>query len=147
MTSARLGATMPTDPVAAAVGDALPEFTTAPITRTQLVRYAGASGDFNPMHHDEPFAARAGMPSVFAHGLLQTGTAATLLTRWLGVQHLRSFATRFTGQVWPDDVLTLSGAIDAIRVDDGTSVADISFTMTRQTGDVIITGRATARVA
>jgi acyl dehydratase len=112
-----------------------------PITRSTIARYAGASGDFNPV--DEEFAHAAGMPSVFAHGLFTAGLLGQHLARRVGQENVRSFGVRFTGQVWPGDELTISDEVE--RVEDG--VTHLVLTVTRQTGDVVLKGTATARVA
>lgn len=97
------------------VGSAAPARTVGPITRTQIVRYAGAGGDFNPMHHDEIFAIGAGYPSVFAHGMLTAGILGGYVADWLGRTHLRCFSTRFVGQVWPGDLLVLGGMVETVE--------------------------------
>src|SRR5881275_648264 len=78
------------------------------LTRTDLVMYAGASGDFNPMHHDEIAAQAAGLPSVFGHGMFTAGLLATAVTNYVGVGNLASYRVRFTKQTWPGEVLTTS---------------------------------------
>ncbi len=125
-------------------GAEAPQRTYGPITRSDLVRYAGAGGDFNPIHHDETFARDAGLESVFSMGMFHAGLLSSLVGGWLGVENVRRFALRFTGQVWPDDVLTLSGVVDGIEEHDGARLATCSFTVARQTGDVVITATATA---
>ena len=85
-----------------------------PITRTDIVRYAGASGDFNPIHHDEGFATSAGFPSVFSIGMLQAGILGAWATDWLGADHIRRLTVRFREQVWPDDVLTCAGVVTTV---------------------------------
>lgn len=116
-----------------------------PITRTDIVRYAGAGGDFNPIHHDEEFAHAAGMPSVFSHGLLSAGLLAQYLARWVGPASVRSYSVRFTGQVWPGDVLTLKGAVVGSEDDpSGAELARIELSAERQTGDVVLKGTALA---
>lgn len=82
-----------------------------PVTRTQIVRFAGAGGDFNPMHHDEPFAQAAGQPGVFAMGQLSAALLARFAAHWLGAPTLRSLSVRFTAKVWPDDELELAGRV------------------------------------
>ncbi len=77
-----------------------------PLTRTDLVRYAGASGDFNPLHHDHEFASNAGLPDVMAHGMLSAGLLASALTKWFGAGSVRRYSIRFRSPVWPGDVLT-----------------------------------------
>src|SRR3954471_15175106 len=76
------------------------------LTRTDLVMYAGASGDFNPMHTDEVAAKAAGLPSVFGHGMFSAGLLAKAITDYVGVANLKSYKVRFTKQTWPDEVLT-----------------------------------------
>jgi acyl dehydratase len=91
-------------PVGVEVGTQLPPLTVR-LTRTDLVRYAGASGDFNPIHHSDFFAAQVGLPGVVAHGLLTMGAALRVVTDWVGdPARVRSYAVRFTRPVVvPDD--------------------------------------------
>ena len=123
-----------------------PQTTVGPITRTAIARYAGAGGDFNPVHVDEEFARAAGMPSVFSHGLLSAGLLGQYLARWVGQANVRRFGVRFTGQVWPGDVLTLSGTVERVEESDGERLAHIALGASRQTGDVVLKGFAVARV-
>jgi acyl dehydratase len=134
---------LPVAPATLAVSDAMPQFVTPPLSRSDFVRYAGAGGDFNPIHHDETMATAAGMPSVFGMGLLHAGIAGVRLARWVGPANIKSFAVRFTGQVWPGDVLTFAGLVESVQ--DGT--ANITLTVTRQTGEVALTAQATTAVA
>lgn len=113
-----------------------------PITRTHIVRYAGASGDFNPIHHDEVYAQKAGQPSVFAHGMLSAGMAAAWVAERFGVEALRQFSARFAARVWPGDMLELSGELE--EAEEGLS--EFRFSMTRQDGEVVVTGSATLRL-
>lgn len=126
-----------------AQGASGPERTVGPITRSDIVRYAGAGGDFNPIHHDEEFATAAGMPSVFSHGLLTAGLLGQYLAGWVGLARVRGFSVRFTGQVWPGDTLTLGGSV----VSTSHATAEIELTATRQTGDVVVKGTASVRTA
>ena len=91
-------------------GDVAPEFSHT-LTRTDLVQYAGASGDFNPMHHDEIAAQAAGLPSVFGHGMFSAGLLATAITNYVGIGNLASYRMRFTKQTWPGEVLSTSVAV------------------------------------
>ncbi|WP_407685956.1 MaoC/PaaZ C-terminal domain-containing protein [Mycobacterium sp. HUMS_1102779] len=111
-----------------------------PMTRQMFVRYAGASGDFNPMHYDDELARSAGYPSVFAQGMLTAALLATFATDWLGAETLRRFGVRFREQVWPDDVLTCSGRIIDIAAEEGGEWVTVELAGTRQTGGVAITG-------
>jgi acyl dehydratase len=86
------------------IGDAMPTFTSAPIMRTHLVRYAGASGDFNPLHHDETFVAMFGMQRVIAHGMLIMGITGHAITEWIDNKCLKNFKVRFSGMTEPADL-------------------------------------------
>ena len=92
------------------VGDTAPAIDHE-LTRTDLVMYAGASGDFNPMHHDEIAAQAAGLPSVFGHGMFSAGLLATAITNYVGIGNLASYRMRFTKQTWPGEVLSTSVAV------------------------------------
>jgi acyl dehydratase len=112
------------------------------LTRTQIVMYAGASGDFNPIHHDEVFATKAaGYPSVFAHGMLTMGMTARVVTDWLGDGVLTEYGVRFVKQVWPGDTLTAKAAITAVGADGG---VEVEVTTVNQAGEPVVTGRAKA---
>jgi acyl dehydratase len=107
-------------PAGVEVGTELPSLTVR-VTRTDLVRYAGASGDFNPIHHSEHFAAAVGLPGVIAHGLLTMGTALRVVTDWLGDPgRVRSYGVRFTKPVVvPDDgvgaEVVITGTVTAVE--------------------------------
>jgi acyl dehydratase len=117
-----------------------------PLTITDFVRYQGASGDMNPIHHDPAFAAKAGYPSPFAVGMLQAGILATYATDWLGPRNVRRFKVQFREQAWPGDVLTYSGKVVAKREEDGERLVDLELAATRQTGGVHLKGWATFAV-
>ena len=138
---------VPTAPVPLAEGQQMPTATFGPMTRTDFVRYAGASGDFHPLHHDEPYAQCVGMPSVFGMGLLHAGILGDHLARWVGPANIRTFGIRFTGQVWPGDVLEFTGRVERIEDIDGVPVAHLALTVTRQTGEPVIASTATVLVA
>jgi peroxisomal enoyl-CoA hydratase 2 len=109
------------------------------LTRTQLVMYAGAGGDYNPLHTDEIFAMKvAGYPSVFAHGMLTMGASGRVLTDWVGADLIRSYRAQFRGQVWPGDTLTVTATVDSRPSDS----AVVSLTTTNQDGGVVMTGNA-----
>ena len=114
------------------------------LTRTRIVQYAGASGDYNPLHTDEPFATQvAGAPTVFAHGMLTMGLSGRVVTDWIGgEERLLSFGVRFTAQVWPGDTLTATATVTA--VDAGT--VTFSLVTTNAAGATVLSGTATARV-
>ncbi|MFV0258468.1 MAG: MaoC/PaaZ C-terminal domain-containing protein [Acidimicrobiales bacterium] len=111
------------------------------LKRTTIVQYAGASGDYNPLHSDEIFTTEvAGYPSVFAHGMLTMGMTGRMLTDIYGIEALKSFGGRFTAQVWPGDSLTGSLTVDSI--DDG--VANLTVVTRNQDDVVVFKGQATA---
>jgi acyl dehydratase len=117
------------------------------LTRTQLVMYAGASGDYNPLHTDELFATKvAGFPGVFAHGMLTMALTGKALTDWVGDGRLRTFGVRFRGQVWPGDTLTTTVTVRALDEADGEPVADLDVVTANQAGDVVLSGTASARL-
>jgi acyl dehydratase len=117
------------------------------LTRTQIVMYAGASGDYNPLHSDDKYTREvAGYPGVFAHGMLTMGMTGRVLTDWFGDGRLTRYGVRFVKQVWPGDTLTATATVDAIREDDGVPYADVSVVTVNQDGDPVVTGSATARL-
>ena len=117
------------------------------LTRSQIVMYAGASGDYNPLHSDEVFTTKiAGYPSVFAHGMLSMGATGKILTDWVGDGRLTRYGVRFVAQVWPGDTLTATATVEAIRDVDGVPHADFSVSTVNQDGTPVVTGNATARL-
>lgn len=109
-----------------------------PVTRTDFVRYQGASGDMNPIHHDEEFARAAGFPSPFSVGMFQAGLVATWATGWLGAENVRRYRIRFSEQVWPGDTLSCGGHIVEEYEVDGERRVDLELVCTRQTGGVAV---------
>jgi acyl dehydratase len=124
------------------VGDEAPSLSHT-LTRTDLVVYAGASGDFNPMHHDEVKAKAAGMPSVFGHGMFSAGLVATALTNYVGIGNLRTYRVRFAKQTWPDDVLSTRITVTDKRKEDD-NLVDLECTLVNQDGETVVTGTAVA---
>jgi acyl dehydratase len=121
------------------VGDAPEPFVIGPLTRTDFVRYQGASGDMNPVHHDEPFALAAGYPAPLGVGMFQAGALAAWAAGWLGPENVRRVRVRWKEPVFPDDVLTFRAVVT--RVADGT--ADVQITCTRQNGGIAVEGQMT----
>jgi acyl dehydratase len=117
------------------------------LTRTQIVQYAGASGDYNPIHTDEVFATKvAGYPSVFAHGMLTMAMTGRMLTDLVGDDRLLSFGGRFTAQVWPGDDLTTTATVVEVGEQDGLHVLTLTVSTRNQDGVEVFAGSATARV-
>jgi peroxisomal enoyl-CoA hydratase 2 len=128
------------------VGDEAPPLVVEDLSRTHFVRYAGASGDFNPMHHDDTVATSVGNPSVFGHGMLTAGLMARVVKDWFGPESLRRFQVRFSKQVWPGETLTCKATVTALRQEDGAALADLDLVVENQDGEAKLTGTATANV-
>jgi acyl dehydratase len=129
------------------VGDEHSEKVVDNLSRTQIVMYAGASGDYNPLHSDEVFTTKvAGYPSVFAHGMLTMGMTGRMLTNWVGDGRLTRYGVRFVAQVWPGDTLVAKAKVDALRQEGGQHFVDLSVTTVNQNGQEVIKGSASARV-
>jgi acyl dehydratase len=116
------------------------------LTRTDLVMYAGASGDFNPMHTDEVKAQAAGQPSVFGHGMFSAGFLAATITDYVGVGNLKRYKVRFAKQTWPGETLSTSVKVTGKRKEDGANLVDLDCTLTNQDGEVKVAGEATAEL-
>ena len=122
------------------------ELTVGPITRTDIVRFAGASGDFNPLHHDEERARAAGFPGVFAMGQMQAGMLSRLATHWLGLRAIRTYRVRFSAKVWPGDVLRLRGREESRQraEETGEELVHCVLEAVRQDGEVAVKAWVTA---
>jgi acyl dehydratase len=116
------------------------------LTRTDLVRYAGASGDFNPMHHDEVLAVAAGQPSVFGHGMFSMGFLGSALTDYVGIGNVRRFQVRFAKQTWPDEDLRTQIVVKAKRAEGDEHLVDLEVRLANAAGEEKVVGEATAVV-
>jgi acyl dehydratase len=125
-------------------GDAIPAFVVERLSRTDLVKYAGASGDFNPIHHDEEFARSAGNPTVFGHGMLTAGFVARCITDFVGAENLRRYKVRFATRVWPGDTITCQGRITRRYEEAGEGRIDGEVAATNQKGETAVAGTFTA---
>lgn len=121
---------IPTPPAPLVVG---------PLTRTDLVRYQGASGDMQPVHHDEPFARSAGYDKPLSLGMLHAGLLGTWSAQWLGADAVRRFKVRFAERAFPGDTLTCTGSI----VEERRTEVDVELTCTTQAGAVVASAWAT----
>ncbi len=129
------------------VGDTHTQKLTDDLSRTQIVQYAGASGDYNPLHTDELFTKKvAGYPTVFAHGMLTMGMTGRMVTDLVGDGRLTAYGVRFTRQVWPGDALTATATVDGVREEDGQHLVDLSVSTVNQNDEVVVMGKATARI-
>lgn len=131
---------------AVAVGDEAPEVVVKDLTRQDFVKYAGASGDFNPIHYDEPYAASAGNESVFAQGMLTGGFAAHMVADWFGLMNVRRYTVRFQARVFPGDTVTASGVVTGVDRSPDATVVDTDLTVTNQDGTEVLSGSATAEL-
>jgi acyl dehydratase len=117
------------------------------LKRTQIVQYAGASGDYNPLHTDEIFTTKvAGYPSVFAHGMLTMGMTGKMLTDYVGDARLTKYGVRFTNQVWPGDTLDSTATLKEIKDEDGQKIGVFDVATKNQDGVVVVSGYAEARL-
>lgn len=129
------------------VGDTYTERLVEDLKRTQIVQYAGASGDYNPLHTDEIFTTKvAGYPTVFAHGMLTMGMTGRMLTNYVGDGRLTKYGVRFTSQVWPGDTLDATATVEAIRKEGNQNLVDLVVTTVNQNGVEVLKGNATARI-
>ena len=125
------------------VGDTYSECLVEDLKRTQIVQYAGASGDYNPLHTDEVFTTEvAGYPSVFAHGMLTMGMTGRMLTNYVGDGRLTKYGVRFTSQVWPGDTLNSTATVESVEDD----IVNLTVVTTNQDGATVLSGYAAARV-
>ncbi|MGH7041953.1 MAG: MaoC/PaaZ C-terminal domain-containing protein [Acetobacteraceae bacterium] len=125
------------------VGDSHSETVVENLPRTQIVQYAGASGDYNPIHTDEIYTTQAaGYPSVFAHGMLTMSLAGKMLTNYVGDGRLTRFGVRFTNQVWPGDTLVATATVATI----GNGTVTLDVVATNQDGKDVVRGTAEARI-
>ncbi len=129
------------------VGDSRSEVVAENLSRTQIVQYAGASGDYNPLHTDELYVTKvAGFPTVFAHGMLTMGLTGRLLTDWAGDGRLLSYGVRFEKQVWPGDTLRATATVESIEDGENGKVASFSVVTVNEAGDRVLSGTAKARL-
>lgn len=129
------------------VGDTYSEEVCNNLSRTQIVQYAGASGDYNPLHSDEIFTTQvAGYPSVFAHGMLSMGMTGRMLTNYVGDGRLTNYGVRFTSQVFPGATLTATATITGLREEGGEHFVDLAVSTTDAEGTEVIKGSASARI-
>src|SRR3989449_7182582 len=125
------------------VGDELPPLVKGPIQQIQLTRYAGTSGDFNPIHQDDEFARAAGMGGVFAHGMLSMGFVAQAVTDWAGAGAVRKLGVRFAALVRLKDVVTCRGRVVSKSSKDDVNLVELEVWAENQKTEKVVTGHAT----
>jgi len=114
------------------------------ISRSHFVRYAGASGDFNPMHHDDTVATQVGYPSVFGHGMFSAGVLSHYVTDWVGVGNVRKYAVSFRGQLYPGATLSFKATVTKKYKEGDENWIDATLQGVDDKGTVIINGTLTA---
>jgi acyl dehydratase len=129
---------------APAAGPVHEEILVEDLKRTQIAMYAGASGDFHPMHSDEPYAKAMGMPGVFAHGMLTMGLCARALTRLAGDAALADYGARFSRPVWPGDTITARVELERVSERSGRPLARFSLAARNERGESVLTAEAHA---
>lgn len=122
------------------VGDDIPKLVTAPVTHLQLVRYAGASGDFNPLHTDPKIGEMIGVGGIIAHGMLIMGFVGQMLSDYVGPQALKKFGVRFKGMTHLNDEITCTGTITEKYEENGEGRVAGKVQAADQNGDVKVTG-------
>jgi acyl dehydratase len=124
------------------VGDELPALAKAPVDRVQLSRYAGASGDYNPVHVDEVYAKSVGMPSVYAPGMLIMGMLGQLISDWARGGQLRRYNVRFIKMVWPGDTVVCKGRVSDRHGSGGRYFVEIDLWAENQRGELLMKGQS-----
>ncbi len=125
------------------VGDSLPTITIDNVSRADFVRYAGASGDFVPLHYDQTFVEAAGIPTVFAQGMWTAGCLGRCLTDYAGAGNIRRYRIRFSRQVWPGDTLTCRGKVTGKAEKDGDKLVEGDVEVVNQKGETTVKGNFT----
>ena len=114
-------------------------------SRTDFVKYAGASGDFNPIHHDETFAKMSGNETVFGQGMLTAGMLSVVPSKWFGATSVKKFGVRFKTRLWPGDNVVFKGVVSKVYTDKDLVHVDLDLTAVNQKDEVLISGFATCR--
>jgi acyl dehydratase len=129
------------------VGDEIPKLVKDPLTHLQLVRYAGASGDFNPLHTNPKIGEMIGVGGIIGHGMLSMGFVGQLLSDYVGPAALRKFGVRFKGMTHLEDVITCTGTITKKYEEDGKGVIEGKVQAVDQNGDLKVSGTFTATLS
>jgi acyl dehydratase len=128
------------------VGDEIPAMAKSPVDRVQLARYAGATGDFNPLHVDEAYAKSLGMPSVYAPSPLGQGFLGQLITDWARGAQIKRFTTKFIRLIWPGDTLVCKGRVSDRHGEAGRYHIELDVWAENQKGELVLKGTATLQV-
>ncbi|MGL1891878.1 MAG: MaoC/PaaZ C-terminal domain-containing protein [Spirochaetaceae bacterium] len=128
------------------VGDIIPEYTFDEVTQVQLIKYAGAAGDFNPIHTIPAFAKEAGLDGTIAHGMLIMGMLGKLISDWSGIKHVTKYGVSFKSKTVPGDILTARGEIKKITPNDGFTLVDCKVNIIDSKGDLKVDGKLTIKL-
>ena len=137
---------MTTEAISVAVGSELPPLRLGAVSRTTLALFAGASGDHNPMHIDIDVANSAGLPDVFAHGMLSMAYLGRLLTGWVAPESIRSYGVRFAAITPVRAEPTAHARITAVETVDGERRVTLALTMTLADGTETLSGDAVVAI-
>jgi acyl dehydratase len=122
------------------VGYQLPRLVIGPLTRQDIVQYAGAACDFSPLHYDQPFVEAAGLPNVVVMGMFTAGMASRCITDFAGAGQVRDYKVRFVARIYPGDTITCAGKVTRKLEADGERLVEGELTVTNQKGEIAING-------
>ncbi len=128
------------------VGDELPRLVIGPLTRQDIVQYAGAAWDFSPLHYDQPFVEAAGLPNVVVMGMFTAGMASRCITDFAGAGQVRDYKVRFVARIYPGDTITCTGRVARKFEAGGERMVEGELIVTNQKGEVAINGSFRAAV-
>jgi acyl dehydratase len=128
------------------VGDTLPSLVIGPLTRQDIVQYAGAAWDFSPLHYDWTFTEAAGLPNVVIMGMFTAGMASRCVTDFAGAGHVRDYKVRFMARIYPGDTITCTGRVTRKFEANGERLVEGEVLVTNQKGEVAINGSFSAIV-
>ena len=122
------------------VGDELPRLVIGPLTRQDIVQYAGGACDFSPLHYDQPFVEAAGLPTVVAMGMFTAGMASRCITDFAGAGQVRNYKVRFVARIYPGDTIACTGRVTRKFEADDERMIEGELIVTNQKGEVALTG-------
>jgi acyl dehydratase len=129
------------------VGEELPRLVIGPLTRQDIVQYAGAAWDFSPLHYDQTFVEAAGLPNVVVMGMFTAGMAARCVTDFAGAGQVRDYKVRFVARLYPGDTITCAGKVTRKFEANGEKLVEGELTVTNQKGEVALSGLFRAALA
>ena len=118
----------------------MPDFTKKPITKVQLVKYAGASGDFNPLHFDEEYAKKKGLKKLIAHGMLSMAFLSEYVESVFGVGKIKKLQVNFKSMVFIGEEITCSGKINSLDTEEGREFASCTIEAKNKEGNIVTAG-------